>query len=174
MRLRFAILAYIYIILTVTVSGQERKRYRVFGNVLDAEGNPIELAAVQVKGTVIGDVTNLTGYYSLTLNEGDSVTLIFSCIGYGRVERIIPVLSQDTRLNVQMNYMFYDLGEITVTAPKQTVMMESLDPGRVRLLPDATGGSIESVVVTYAGVSSTNEFVNERIEFPIFGTGWQL
>ena len=161
MRLRFAILAYIYIILTVTVSGQERKRYRVFGNVRDAEGNPIELAVVQVKGTVIGDVTNLTGYYSLTLNEGDSVTLIFSCTGYGRVERIIPVLSQDTRLNVQMNYMFYDLGEITVTAPKQTVMMESLDPGRVRLLPDATGGSIESVVVTYAGVSSTNELSSQ-------------
>ena len=162
MRLRFATLAYIYILLTVTVSGQESKRYRVFGNVRDAEGNPIELAAVQVKGTIIGRVTNATGYYSLTLNEGDSIELVFSCLGYSRTSRTIPQLTQDTRVNVQMDYMVFEFGEVTVTATtRRTDMMESLDPGRVRQLPDATGGSIESIVVTYAGVSSTNELSSQ-------------
>ena len=162
MRLRFAILAYIYIIMAVTVSGQERKRYKVFGNVRDAEGNPVELATVQVKGTIIGHVTNATGFYSLMLNEGDSIELVFSCLGYSQTRRIIPHLSQDTQINVQMNYMVLELGAATVTAvQRQTDMMQYLEPGRVRQLPDATGGSIESIVVTYAGVSSTNELSSQ-------------
>ena len=160
MRLRFAILAYIYIMLAVTVLGQERKRYKVFGNVRDAEGNPIELATVQVKGTIIGQVTNATGYYSLMLNEGDSIELVFKCLGYSEKRRIIPQLTQDTRVNVQMDYIVFEFGEATVTAsPRRTDMMESLDPGRVRQLPDATGGSMFTVI---GGVRSSYWDYNEE------------
>ena len=162
MNIRFAILAYIYIMLSITVSGQERKRVQVFGNVRDAEGNPVELAAVSVKGTIIGTITNATGYYSIALNTGDSVVLVFSCLGYSKTQRIISELTQDMRVNVQMDYSLKELGEVTVsTTRRQTDMMESLDPGRVRQSPDPSGGSIESIVVTYAGVSSTNELSSQ-------------
>ena len=161
MKFRFAILAFIYIMVAVSVSGQDRKRVKVFGNVRDAEGNPIELAAVRVEGTVIGAVADFAGYYSLSLNQGDSVTLIFSCVGYGTTKRIIPQLTQDSRVNVQMDYSL-KLSEITVKASaKQADMMQSLDVGRVRQSPDPSGGSIESIVVTYAGVSSTNELSSQ-------------
>ena len=162
MKLRFAVLAIIYIMYAITVSGQERKRYKVFGNVRDAEGNPIELATVTVKGTIMGTVTNATGYYTLNIQEGDSITLVFSCIGYSRTQRVIPQLRQDTQINVPMNYMSFELGEVSVTASRpQTDMMTALDPGRVRWAPDPSGGSIESIVVTYAGVSSTNELSSQ-------------
>ena len=161
MRLRFSVLAYILLSLAVTVSGQERKRYKVFGNVRDAEGNRIELARVSVKGTIFGTYTNATGYYTLTLNEGDSIELTFSCLGYSPTIRIIPQLTQDTQINVQMSYLPYELDEVSVTAPRRPDMMETLDPGRARRLPDASGGSIESIVVTYAGVSSTNELSSQ-------------
>jgi hypothetical protein len=137
---------------------QDDKRVRVFGNVRDAEGNPVELAGVRVKGTIIGTATNEKGYYSLSINKGDSVALEFSCLGYNRTERIIPELSQDMRLNVKMSYMSIALDEVSVTAHRaQTDMMQSLDAGRLKILPDPSGGSIESLIVTYAGVSSNNE-----------------
>ena len=161
MKFRFALFAYIYILAAVTVFSQERKRVKVFGNVRDGEDNPVELANVSVKGTVIGTVTNATGFYSLTLNQADSVVLVFSCVGYGKIERIIPQLRDDIRINVRMNFML-ELGEVVVTTHRnQTDMMSSLDPGRVRQAPDPSGGSIESIVVTYAGVSSTNELSSQ-------------
>jgi hypothetical protein len=96
------------------------------------------------------------------LNQGDSVVLVFSCIGYSTTERVIPQLMNDMTINVRMNNTAFELKEISVTAPRmQTNMMEALDPGKVKLAPDPSGGSIESIVVTYAGVSSTNELSSQ-------------
>jgi len=162
MRLRFAFIAYIYICIGLAAFGQESKRARVFGNVRDAEGDPLELVNVRVKGTVIGTATNATGYYSLSLNQGDSVTLVFSCIGYNTTERVIPKLTDSLRINVLMSYKSVELGDVVIRSSRiQTDMMESLDAGRVKVAPDPSGGSIESIVVTYAGVSSTNELSSQ-------------
>ena len=39
--------------------------------------------------------------------------------------------------------------------------MESLNADKIKLLPDPSGGSIESLVVTFAGVSSNNELSSQ-------------
>ena len=162
MNFRVAVMTVIYIFLTVNLFAQDDKRVKIFGNVRDAEGHPIELVNVSVKGTIIGTFTGANGYYSLSINKGDSVTLRFSCVGLNTSERIIPDVSQDMRINVQMSYMTIGVGEVVVTSHRvQTDMMESLDASRVRRLPDPSGGSIESVVVTYAGVSSNNELSSQ-------------
>jgi hypothetical protein len=146
----------------VSLFGQDGKRAKIFGNVRDAEGNPIELVNVSMKGTIIGTVTNEKGYYSLSANKGDSVVLVFSCIGYNKAERIIPTVLQDMRLNVKMSNMSIELGEVSVTAHRvRTDMMETLDAGKLKILPDPSGGSIESLIVTYAGVSSNNELSSQ-------------
>jgi hypothetical protein len=162
MMFRFAFIAFIYICIASTVFGQENKRVRVFGNVRDGEGNPLELVNVRVEGTIIGAATNATGYYSLMLSQGDSVTLVFSCIGFNTTKRIIPKLTDSIRINVPMSYMSFELGDIVVRGSRtQTDMMVAIDAGKVKLTPDPSGGSIESVVVTYAGVSSTNELSSQ-------------
>ena len=162
MKIRLAIIAFIYTILTVALYAQDSKRVKVFGNVRDAEGNPVELVNVRIKGTVIGAATNDKGYYSITVNKDDSVTLVFSCLGFNTQECIIHEVSQDMRINVKMSYMSIELGDVVVTAhSRNTDMMQSLDAGRVRRLPDPSGGSIESIVVTYAGVSSNNELSSQ-------------
>ncbi|MDR0575457.1 MAG: TonB-dependent receptor [Tannerella sp.] len=163
MKVRAAVMALIYIFINVNLFGQESKRVKIFGNVRDEEGRPIELVNIRAKGTVMGTATNANGSYSLSFNRGDSVVLVFSCLGYNTTERVIPELSQDMRLNVKMGYMSFELGDIVVTAHrKQTDMMESLDPGRVKQLPDPSGGSIESIVVMSGpGVSSNNELSSQ-------------
>ena len=57
-------------------------RCRVFGTVKDDAGTPIELASVKVKGQAALTVTNLKGEYSLYCSKADTVTVVFSMIGY--------------------------------------------------------------------------------------------
>ena len=105
MKIRAIILSLVCISLSTNVSARESKRVKIFGNVRDSEDNPVELVNVQVKGTVVGTATNEKGYYSLSVHTGDSVVLVFSCLGYNKAERILPEVSQDMRLNVKMSYM---------------------------------------------------------------------
>ncbi len=155
-----AVAALLFILVSVTALGQGR--IKVTGNVRDGDGNPLELVLVQVKNTLIGAMTNEEGAYSLSIAPGDSVTLVFSCLGYNKAERIIPQATRDMRLNVQMNYTALQLGEVAVTAMrKQTSTLESVDADKIRLLPDPAGGSIESLVVTFAGVTSSNELSSQ-------------
>lgn len=156
-----AIVALLFLFLSVNVFAQNT-RIKITGNVRDADGNPIELVAVQVKNTLVGAMTDEKGSYSLSVSPRDSLVLLFSCLGYNKAERIVPKATQDMRVNVQMNYSFVELGDVTVTATRrQTTTMETIDANRLKILPDPTGGSIESLVVTYAGVSSSNELSSQ-------------
>lgn len=155
-----AIAILLFILISVSAFGQGR--IKITGYVRDADGNPLELVNIRIKNTLNGAMTNEKGYYSITTAPGDSLTLIYSCLGYNKAERIIPVAATDIRLNVQMNYTSLELGEVAVTAiRKQTTTMESMKADKVKLIPDPAGGSIESLVVTFAGVSSNNELSSQ-------------
>ena len=155
-----AIAALLFILISVSAFGEGR--IKITGYVRDADGNPLELVNVRVKNTLIGSMTNEKGYYSFSISPGDSISIIYSCLGYNKAERIIPSAQADMRLNVQMNNTSFDLGEVSVTAiRKQTTTMESLNADKIKLLPDPSGGSIESLVVTFAGVSSNNELSSQ-------------
>lgn len=139
-----------------------QSRVNITGYVRDADGSPLELVNVRVKNTLIGTMTNEKGYYALSVGRGDSVAIIYSCLGFNKAERIIPAANVDMRLNVQMNYTTVDLEGVAVTAiRRQTSTMEALNTDRIQLLPDPSGGSIESLVVTFAGVSSNNELSSQ-------------
>ncbi|MDR0750418.1 MAG: TonB-dependent receptor [Tannerellaceae bacterium] len=155
-----AFAALLFTLLSVTGFGQNR--IKITGNVRDADGNPLELVVVQVKNTMIGAMTNEKGGYTLQVAPADSLTVVFSCLGFNKAERIIPSAQADMRLNVQMNYAVLSLGEVSITAARRQInTLESIDAGRVRLLPDPSGGSIESLIVTHAGVSSNNELSSQ-------------
>lgn len=153
------ILLFLFSVLTFPLLAQTVK---ISGTVFDSENKPIELAAVQVKNTLNGTITDFNGKYILNVTPGDSVTLLFSCLGYNKAERIIPQLTSKVTLNVRMREWTTQLSEITVTASKkQTSTVQSLDAERVKLLPDPAGGTIESLIVTFAGVTSKNELSSQ-------------
>lgn len=155
-----AIAALLFILVSISAFGQ--KHVKITGYIRDADGSPLELVLVQIKNTLNGAMTNEKGYYSITTSPGDSVAVIFSCLGYNKAERILPSLQQDMRLNVQMNYTSIDLGEVVAVGTRyQTSTLQTMNADRVKLLPDPAGGSIESLVVTFAGVSSSNELSSQ-------------
>ncbi|MDR1557845.1 MAG: TonB-dependent receptor [Tannerellaceae bacterium] len=148
------------ILVAVQIAGQSR--IRISGYVYDADGSPLELVVVQVKHTLTGAMTDEKGFYALSVAPADSLTLLYSCLGYNKAERILPTAQADIRLNVRMNAMTLSLGEVSVTASRRQLnTMEYINADRIKLIPDPAGGSIESLVVTYAGVSSSNELSSQ-------------
>lgn len=138
------------------------RHIRIFGYVLDEDNRGVELANAYVEGTTIGTVTNKNGYYDLQFVQQDSVTLVFSLIGYKTIRQTIPCVQEILRINVVLPQDNSLLDEIEVKAHKvQTGTMEELQVESTRLMPDASGGNIESILITFAGVSQTNELSSQ-------------
>jgi hypothetical protein len=160
MRKICAIAALMLGFISMRIAGQDA--IRISGYVHDADGSPLELVVVQVKNTLAGAMTDEKGYYVLTVAPADSLILLYSCLGYNKAERILPSARTDIRLNVQMNAMTLSIGEVSVTASRRQInTMEYVNADKIKLIPDPAGGSIESLVVTYAGVSSSNELSSQ-------------
>jgi len=137
---------------TVTISGY----------VVDAQRNPIELATISdLKGSA-ATYTDDKGFYSIQFPRADTIVLKYSCISYQQATRIIPVEMNNLQVNVILGTFSRDLQEITVKGQRrQTSTLQTLDASRIRMLPDASGGSIEALLVTFAGVSSNNELSSQ-------------
>lgn len=137
---------------------------RVYGYVVDQDNVGIELANVAVLNTdrPIGTATNKNGYYELMLDEADTVVLNFSMVGYTTVQQRIIDLHEVLNINVQLLTDEQLLTEIEVRGIKHTQgTMDQIDATTTRVMPDATGGSIESLLITFAGVSQTNELSSQ-------------
>lgn len=131
---------------------------RVYGYVLDGQNVGIEMVNVYLDDGVTGTTTNRNGYYTLNLNLQDTVTLTFSMLGYTTIRQQIFSDRDVLNINVVLPESTEMLEDVTVRGiQKQTDMMESTNVETVRLMPDATGGSIESLLITFAGVSQNNE-----------------
>ena len=140
------------------------RQTRVYGYVVDQDNVGIELVNVAVisDDKPIGTATNKNGYYELMLDEADTVTLNFSMIGYTSVQQRIIDLRDVMNINVQMLTDEQMLTEIEVRGIKHTQgTMDYIDAATTRVMPDATGGSIESLLITFAGVSQTNELSSQ-------------
>ena len=130
----------------------------IHGRVVDAEKEPIEFATVRVAGTAVGTTTGLKGEYQLTAAKADTLKVVFSCLGYKEVTRQLVNADGDVTLNVQMFKTAKELTEVEVNEfRKQTSSMDQIDARAYRLSPDVSGGSIESLLTTMAGVNSSNE-----------------
>jgi hypothetical protein len=91
------------------------QRYTISGYVKDAgTGEDLIGASIVVKATGQGTVTNPYGYYSLTV-PADSLTLVFSYLGYNNLEKTLR-LAQNTTLSVNLTLQSRELSEVVVQA----------------------------------------------------------
>ena len=132
---------------------------RVFGYVLDTDNRGVDLANVYVEeNTTIGTTTNQNGYYEFLVDIQDTITLVYSMIGYETIRQQLYTTRNVIGVNVVLPTNEEMLNEITVRGiQRQTNTMDHVDIATARLMPDATGGGIESLLITFAGVSQNNE-----------------
>ena len=155
---------YLAIIAIAVTILQGMAQVKLHGKVVDAENSPIEFVTVRIDGTAIGTNTGLDGTYKLSAPTpaNDTLTVVFSCIGYDELRRQLINPKGDLALNVRMQSKDHKLTEIQVTDfRKQTDQMQTIDTDSYRLAADATGGSVESMLTTLAGVNSNNEMSSQ-------------
>ena len=142
--------------------GAKVPEVRVFGYVLDSDNRGIELANVYVEGTTVGTTTNQNGYYDLTVGMSDTIIMVYSMIGYESFRQQLYTENKVLGVNVVLPTNEEMLSEITVRGiQRQTGTMERTDVGVARLMPDATGGGIENLLITFAGVRQNNEMSSQ-------------
>ena len=160
-KLRAILLCILYSVLCTPVLARNA---RIYGYVVDQDNVGIELANVVVLNAdrPIGTATNKNGFYELLLEETDTVVLNFSMVGYTSVQQRIIDLREVLNINVQLLTDEQWLTEVEVRGIKHTQgTMDHIDASTTRIMPDATGGSIESLLITFAGVSQNNELSSQ-------------
>lgn len=156
------LLRYILFLICVICGVATQAQVKIHGKVTDADNNPLEFVTVRVAGTATGTTTGLEGNYQLSAAQQDTIKLVFTCIGYKEVERQLIDAKGDQTVNVRMYQSSKELAEIEVTEfKKQTGSLQAIDAGSYKLSPDVSGGSIESLITTMAGVNSSNEMSSQ-------------
>ena len=122
------------LLLVVTFVQAQQKLY-VRGYVLDDNKQAVEFANIAIEGTPMGTASNDKGYYELAFTPADSITLLFSCIGYETVKRTIVTKNQQAfLLNVVMPINPSELEDVEVRAYKpQHSSMQIVDTDKLKV-----------------------------------------
>ena len=148
-------------LLLCTSAGIGQNKIRVYGYVIDTNNRGIEFANVYFDGTTAGTVTNINGYYDLMAEVTDSVTIVYSMLGYETIKHTLSANQRIYAANVQMQQSSIEIEGVDVVAQRiQNSNVEVLDPSKYRLTPSATGG-IESLFITFTGVTTNNELSSQ-------------
>ena len=144
---------------TLTLSAQQKAR--IYGYVIDTNNRGIEAALVYAQNTNTGVTTNINGYYDISVDVQDSVTLVYSMLGHETIKRTISLSKRILQITVELPFASKAISEVEVTAYRRQVStIDLLDPSKYRFFPNASGG-IESLLITFSGVTSSNELSSQ-------------
>ncbi|MBQ8071694.1 MAG: TonB-dependent receptor [Bacteroidales bacterium] len=76
---------------------------KITGTILDENGEPVIGAAVMVKGSSVGAITDLDGRYSLEASP--EATLVVSCVGYADMEFSAASIPSEISLSVDSQFL---------------------------------------------------------------------
>ncbi len=135
---------YIFIILIFNVFAAFGQNYTISGYVTDANTKETLIGAVvsSVNGNS-GTTTNAYGFYSLTLNEKDSVKLIVSLIGYENLYIITE--ARNNVINFELIGKNEEIDEVVIEANKDNIVENnetgtlSIPVNKIKSLPNLFG-----------------------------------
>ena len=149
------------LLLILPLVSNAQNKIRIYGYVIDTNNRGIEYANVSLEQTTVRTSTNSNGYYEVESEIGDSATLVFSMMGYETLKYVIRPTQRVLQITVEMQITTTEMDGVDIVAHRiQTSTKEILDPSKYRLMPNATGG-IESLFITFSGVSSNNELSSQ-------------
>jgi hypothetical protein len=152
------------LIFMINGNAEEAKRYTASGYVNDAfTGEELIGATVYVVELEKGTVSNLYGYYSLSLEPG-TYQVIFSYIGYASKTKEI-VLDGNIELNVQLIPSSEEIDEVEISAEKPNANITRTEMGiaalpskKIKKIPALLGEvDVIKAIQLLPGVQSTSE-----------------
>ena len=155
-------IAFVLLLTVCTLLPAVAQNVKISGKILDQEDKPIEFGTVRIAGTAVGTNTNLDGAYTLSIAPRDTLELTYSAIGYRTVKRTLIDAKGELTINVKMLPEDHMLDEVQVQGYRPNSQgMQHVDVDNLRVSPDVSGGSVESVIGTMAGVVQNNEMSSQ-------------
>ncbi len=155
-------IAFVLLLTVCTLLPAVAQNVKISGKILDQEDKPIEFGTVRIAGTAVGTNTNLDGAYTLSIAPRDTLELIYTAIGYRTVKRTLIDAKEELTINVKMLPEDHMLDEVQVQGYRPNSQgMQHVDVDNLRVSPDVSGGSVESVIGTMAGVVQNNEMSSQ-------------
>ncbi|HSI89838.1 MAG TPA: carboxypeptidase-like regulatory domain-containing protein, partial [Adhaeribacter sp.] len=134
----------------------------VTGKVLTDQDQPLEMAAIGVKGTTTGTQTNDQGDFKLTVPANQQITLVVQYVGYKQQEVKLRLAEGEVRkLEITVLPDVKVLNKVVIHGRRQRDTRDQpsimkLDPRISRDIPSAFG-DFNKMLVTLPGVVSNNE-----------------
>lgn len=155
-------IAFVLLLTVCTLLPAVAQNVKISGKILDQEDKPIEFGTVRIAGTAVGTNTNLDGAYTLSIAPRDTLELVYTAIGYRTVKRTLIDAKGELTINVKMLPEDHMLDEVQVQGYRPNSQgMQHVDVDNLRVSPDVSGGSVESVIGTMAGVVQNNEMSSQ-------------
>lgn len=137
------------------------QQIKITGKVTNQQKQVLEQVSVSEINSRNGVTTNGRGEYVLSIQPKDSIKIIFSLIGYQRHQYIISKPTSDLVLNITLKEDNNTLGTVTIEGQQTvTTVIERVDYLATKRASNLWG-SIESLLATMGGVSSTNELSSQ-------------
>lgn len=145
---------------TSAADGLSRQFKRISGTILDTTGEPVIGANVSVKGTTIGTITDIDGYFALEVPE--NATMVISYVGY--ISQEMSVKNQSS-LNISLQEDTQTINEVVVVGygtqkkVNLTGSIEVVDGDRLKNRPStntsqALQGTVAGMNFTYGNSGS--------------------
>lgn len=155
------ILRYSFLILTFLLAGQAfAQKIKVTGRITDKGNIPLEHVIVSQENTTNGTYSDRDGRYELQLIKQDSIKLSFSLLGYKNQQHIFLSAPQAIEVDITLSKTDHDLSEVSVSGSRSSIFIrnyEFLNSNR----PSNPWNSLEAMLSTVGGVSSTNELSSQ-------------
>ena len=127
----------------------------VSGRIIGEDNEGMPGVNVVIKGTSVGTVTDVEGYYSITL-PNDASEIAFSSVGYR--SEIVPITSENMDLRLTPDVTQLDEIVVTGYASGERERFPSLGPNRYQPKPKVA----KSIITTTIENQTTVEFAVEK------------
>lgn len=119
-------------LLSTELLAQTVDKFTLSGHIKDAEsGEELISANLYVKGADLGNVSNLYGFYSITLPKGN-YEIVYSYLGYQ--DKTLSInLDKDIRQDVELAYADNLISEVVITAEEVDQNVESTQMSAVKI-----------------------------------------
>ncbi len=161
---------YLFLILFLSSNllAQGQEKITISGYLTDiTSGEALLFGNISIKNTTIGGNSNEYGFYSLDIPKGETVTIIFSYLGYNNVEMDLNETAPRT-INVKLDPEGTILNEIEIVAKKSNSQREEVSStqtssinipiSQIKTIP-SLGGEVDiiKVVQLMPGVAKGGE-----------------
>jgi len=142
------------------VLGQETGT--VSGKVVDKNNQPIELVTIRIHEINGGTTSDVNGLYTLKVPARQNITLIYSYLGHTTERVIVNLKPGEAKL---VNIVLVEAatlipGPVVEDRQVRSTTLTRIDP-KVAVAIPSISGSVESLIKTMPGVSSSNELSSQ-------------